>query len=1067
MRKLIFLCLGSVILHFSSYGQCSGTETGCPTIQMSGTALACYGDNDGTAAVLVTGGSGNYAYSWSTGPTATSSSISGLSAGTYTVAVTDNCTGCTVTGAYTVNAPNPIVLSGVVTDVSCFTGNNGSITLNLLGGTPGTNAYFDWNYNGATPSPGDPMNYTTASAGNYSVTYTDQNGCVDSASFFVNQPPAALGLSVTSVDVDCFGTPTGSIDISPFGGTAPYAFDWDTDVTGDFDDSEDLTGLFANTYEITIRDFNACTYNQTISITQPASALFANATSTGVSCFGGSDGEVEVSTISGGTPPYNYEWSNSNFVFAQNTSSLQNVPSDVYSVDITDANGCSTTVGTTVTSPNPLVFMSEVVTHVTCFGALDGSISVAVGGGTPTLTYQWSNSSGIIPGETASTLAAQPAGDYTLLVEDANGCQLTSSYTIEQPAMPLGIITNSITDVLCYGMNTGAIDIMAVGGTPGYTYAWENSASVSMGITEDIESLLVGTYSVIVTDANGCPASGVFVVDQPQDTLIASSNITPVVCFGESNGSVNLNTTGGTSPYQFAWTNSTFQLSATTEDLINFPSDTYSVVITDANGCVFSDSYFVSEPPLLEGNIVGVDILCYGDNTGSVDLTVTGGTVAYSYLWDNGPTTQDQNNLYAGTYTVVVTDANFCQFTDSITLTQPADSIDFEYVSNPVICFGEDNGSIELTPSGGTPNYNYDWSSGDSTGTILDLTAGWYVFNITDANGCMLSDSIEVTQPDLLLANEAVTDVTCYGFSDGVIDISPTGGTGPYNYTWFNSTFALSSQEQDLVDFPHDIYHLELRDSLGCLTEIFVELPQPDPIVITSEQIDVTCAAGTDGSIDITVIGGNPGYTYDWSNGATTEDLVNIPVDEYTVVVTDTKNCMDSLSVIIYEPDTIFVDFLTTDVSCADQYNGTALAMPYGGTGDFTYEWSTGETTDLIENLYGGQYSVTVTDVVGCTGSDSVFIYTSPIACIMPPNTFTPNDDNYNDTWFLENIEIYPNMELKIFNRWGNLVYDQTNEYEEWNGIYNGQPLPSETYYYILNLNTELDPLKGTITIVR
>ena len=178
---------------------------------------------------------------------------------------------------------------------------------------------------------------------------------------------------------------------------------------------------------------------------------------------------------------------------------------------------------------------------------------------------------------------------------------------------------------------------------------------------------------------------------------------------------------------------------------------------------------------------------------------------------------------------------NFCQFTDSITLTEPTDSITFDFETYSVICFGEDNGSIELTVVGGTINYNYDWSSGDTTAVIQDLTAGWYTFTVTDANACTISDSIEVTQPELLLANEVVTDVTCFGFSDGVINISPSGGTAPYNYTWYNSTFALSSQDQDLNDFPHDVYQLELRDSLGCLTEIFVELPEPELLVITAE----------------------------------------------------------------------------------------------------------------------------------------------------------------------------------------------------------------------------------------
>lgn len=169
---------------------------------------------------------------------------------------------------------------------------------------------------------------------------------------------------------------------------------------------------------------------------------------------------------------------------------------------------------------------------------------------------------------------------------------------------------------------------------------------------------------------------------------------------------------------------------------------------------------------------------------------------------------------------------------------------------------------------------------------------------------------------------------------------------------------------------------------------------------------------------------------------------------------------MDSITVTIIEPEPITIEFQVTEVTCADQYDGTAFAIPSGGTGAFTYEWSTGSTSDFIDSLLGGNYSVTVMDFVGCVMSDSTFINTNPQACIQPPNAFTPNDDNYNDTWFLKNIYLYSDLDIQIFNRWGTIVYDQNDSYNPWNGIYHGQPLPAETYYYIINLNNSTEPQK-------
>jgi gliding motility-associated-like protein len=230
----------------------------------------------------------------------------------------------------------------------------------------------------------------------------------------------------------------------------------------------------------------------------------------------------------------------------------------------------------------------------------------------------------------------------------------------------------------------------------------------------------------------------------------------------------------------------------------------------------------------------------------------------------------------------------------------------------------------------------------------------------------------------------------------------------------------------------------------------------------------VSCNGESDGNIDVTITGGNPAYTTMWSNGASTEDLVDIPAGDYKLNVTDQKMCKDSVEISIVQPTPIVVSFQTKEVSCIDQHDGAATALPVGGNGGYSYTWTNGTTTALNENLYGQDYSVTVTDILGCTGEGTVTIPHSLSACVNPVNTFTPNGDAYNDRWVIDNMDLYPDAEVQIFNKWGNLLFKSNGIYNAWDGVVNGVKLPSEVYYYIINLNyQDRKPLTGNITIIR
>lgn len=1033
------LLLGGVL-----FAKNDGPSINCPLIIMSGSNVNCYGYSNGSAQVAISGGTGSYTVNWSSGQSGVTS-IAGLPVGTYTVTVKDNGSGCTAVGAYVVGSPDPISVTEVVTNVSCFMVPTGGVNITVLGGT----APYSYNWSNGSTS----QDISGVNAGTYNVTITDSKGCTFNKIYTIVQPLKALAANAVVSNATCAGSSTGAIDVNVWGGTPSYVYSWTSGQS-----TQDVSGLTAGNYSLTVSDFKGCSMVLPFNITQPA-ALTGTMSASAVLCFGQPTGNVSISP-NGGTTPYSYSWQNSTTLFSENSPNLMGIIADNYQVTITDNNGCQFVNTATVTQP-ALLTASTTATNVQCFGGSDGSVTLTVGGGTLPYAYSWTNGLGN-PVSTGQSLANVTADVYTCVITDGNLCTLTISQEVTQPSLPISAVP-TVVDVLCFGNNTGAINLEVGGGTPPYIYSWTSGQT-----TEDIINLFSGNYGYTITDINNCSFSGAVVVIQPAQPLTVTSVITDVNCFGETNGIIDLTVTGGTAPYFYEWANSQYLLSNTNQDLINYPADSYRFQVTDFNACEVIDTLIIAEPTELQTTVVGVDILCNGGNNGSVDLSVVGGVLPYAYLWNNGAVTEDINTLIAGFYEVTVTDDHGCVIVDNIVLTEPSDSLGFTYTVFDVLCKDGSNGEIDLNITGGTVPYGYTWSSGDTVANIENLTAGYYTFLITDYNNCLISDSIYVDEPDAVTLNELITPVTCFGLSDGSIDISPIGGIAPYSFTWFNSSFALSAQTEDLVDYVADVYQLEIIDSNGCFYEMFLEIEEPDLLVIEYTYNVVSCQGGSDANIFVDISGGNPGYTTTWSNGATTEDLLNIPSNTYQLVVVDVKGCADSILTNIAQPDSILIDFEHDKVSCIDNYDGIAYAYPNGGNGGYFYDWSNGTTTFDNPELSSQYYWLTVTDILGCVGTDSVFITKDNIGCVDPVNAFSPNGDYYNDLWIIDNMELYPNSEIQIFNKWGNLIHNQSGLYEPWDGRIKGTAAPSEVYYWIINLNQEdREVLKGNITIVR
>ncbi|PCJ89614.1 MAG: hypothetical protein COA57_01730 [Flavobacteriales bacterium] len=907
-------------------GSTTVTEPTTLSASITGTDVGCNSGNDGTANLLVTGGTTPYSYSWSNG--ATTEDLLGLAAGSYTVTITD-ANSCTTTSSVTISQPAALSTSISSTNVSCNGGNDGSVDLTVSGGT--TSYSYSWS-NGATT-----QDLTGLSTGSYDVTVTDTNGCIATTGVTISEP-SALSTLITSTDVSCNGTNDGSADLIVSGGTPVYSYNWSNGST-----TQDLSGLAVGTYIVTITDGNSCQAIDSVTITEP-NALGATTITTDVNCNGGADGSVDL-TVTGGIFLYTYSWSN-----GATAEDLAGLTTGVYSVTITDANNCQIISSVTINEPSALILTTS-TTDASC-GSADGSATIAVAGGVSPYTYSWSS------GGTSSTETGLTAGSYSVTVIDTNGCIETANANISNVGGPT--VTAVITDASCQAISDGAVDITVSGGATPYSYNWSNGAT-----TEDISGLLGGIYTVTVTEASGCQTTFSATVNQPTP-ISASIAATNASCLGFCDGAVDLTISGGTSGYTYSWSSG-----ATTEDLSGLCAGSYSVTVTDASSCQANASTIIVDTIGISLSFNVTNASCDGTCDGKIITNVLGGQPAYSYLWSNGAITKNLNGLCPGTYTVTVTDANGCQGVDSVTIATPG-AVTVSISTTDAICNGACDGSIDLTPSGGASPYSYVWSNNSSLEDLAGLCSGTYSVTVTDNNGCQGTANAIITEPSPISISFTTTNVTCNGGADGAIDLTVSGGTLGYTYIWTNG-----ATTEDLNGILAGTYNVTIIDSSGCQAITSATLNEPNPITLTINTVDASCGAA-DGSASINVSGGTSPYTYMWSSGGTADTEMGLVAGSYYVTITDANSCtiLDSINISNSIPAVLIS---TNDVTCNGSNDGSATITASGGATPYSYNWSSGVTDSAATGLTAGNYIVSVSDINGCMAIQS-FAINEPLA---------------------------------------------------------------------------------------
>ncbi len=830
--------------------------------------------------------------------------------------------------------------------------------------------------------------------------------------------------------------------------------------------------------------------------------------------------------LSTGAAPYHIVWNGPDNYHMEDMVEINNLSSGGYYINVTDNLGCpGSDVSYLVPQPAglynyayPKLPKDAIGSHLSCIGSDDGTIRISVQSGI-SAPYNYSlvrNDTEIIgTGVFNANLEWEEYEDlaigvYNFIVTDTYGCVTSKKSTVRAPE-PIAVIFGRKTysggfNVSCRGYNDGSVWVETVGGgRPGYTYLWSTADGSIPGPvnTYKIDNVTAGTYNLEVTDFLGCKAYFSYTVTQPEGMDLTFSQLSlsndsnyNISCNGGNDGSISMTIQGGSGSYIYTWTGPN-GFTSDQEDPTGLRAGTYNCTVRDLNGCILTPSpaFTLTEPTPLQVSTVSsvsndgaYQINCHG-GTGSVSATASGGSVNnYSYTWTTADGSgivqgmQNQTALTAGTYHLLVQDYNKCIVEKDITLTEPAD-LTLTLTPKHITCEipGFNNGSVDLSVAGGAGSVTYLWSNGATTQDISGLTAGTYQVDVTYNNTCTVSGSSVINLPapityDATYSNYNSYEVSCYGRSDGEIHIVPTSGKAPFTYS-LQGPGGYQNSLPDITGLRAGIYNLVITDANLCTARERIDMREPGELearFVVSQSLsggfNLNCAGDSTGTISINPQNSVNNVDYLWSDGFMGRTRNNLKAGEYTVVLTDDNNCQAIGTTTLTQPDSIKLAFEIRQPFCPDMPDGEIRLNVSGGVpgAEYSYRWSDNSTRNILSEISTGEYKVIVEDLNRCVVRDSLMLQPQNEACLIVPNMISPNGDLINDYWNIGMKELYPKMEVKIFNRWGETVWRSEKGYPDpWDGRSRGTLLPIDSYHYIIDLHNGKKPIIGNVTLVK
>ncbi|MEA3448702.1 MAG: gliding motility-associated C-terminal domain-containing protein, partial [Bacteroidota bacterium] len=868
----------------------------------------------------------------------------------------------------------------------------------------------------------------TSETGEYSVTITDNNGCTtsDTTVLIVNSSP----------EFD-LGSPVDVCDYN-----APYTIEsvpgMDNYLWSNGEHTETIDVNATGSYILTVTNDNGCTSsdNKFVNIHNPPAINLGPDQSV---C----ETETPIELNAGSAELYAWNTgSNEQYLEINSTGN--------YSVTIADQYGCTNSDNVIVNvdaMPNATIVSDP---HC-CIDDDEFTLLAMTSGGT------WSGIGITDADEGTFSPAIAGIGSSQVLYTITQGeCTALSGIQIQVHGLPPVEIVD-LTSPLCHGDANGSITVSSPGTTePNFT--WPN-----VGYGPEINDLIAGDYTVIVEDAYGCKNTEDIVLDEPAPVDASFSNIDHVSCYGGSDGSATIVGTGGTPPIKYYW-NTGWELPT----LPNVEAGEYTVSVIDYHNCMTVKSVQITEPEPLTVNETVSHVQC-GQNGGSITLNPSGGTPAYNINWSHpGFEGTEQTNLPQGTYVVSIQDANGCTVNANM-IVYTVGNIDVNINEiNSIECQGDNDGQLHVYSTDAVEPTEIMWNTGNTNDTISDLYPAIYSATISDALGCTGNDNHNLTSPEPIEIHFITESVTCHGDNDGMAVAIPTGGTWPYQFNWEGMY-----DNDTISNMPPGNYDLTVTDANNCTAKSNVYIPEPAPLNANILHHDITCYGYHDGKALAEAYGGTEPYDYLWSfNGLTSHnnELSNLGEGNYDLHIEDEHGCAFDTSLIITQPPPLVVDYTYENPSCIANDDGSVEFEVSGGTPPYNYNASMAtQNLPYFEGLSEGNYSFTITDANGCSQElETIVLIDNPVDCIKIPDAFTPNGDNVNDTWIIENIEMFPNHVVQVFNRWGQVVYFKKYGNEPWDGTYRDthRKVPTGPYVYVVDLHNGMEEKTGTVTVI-